>query len=277
MTRSVFNRCVVAAALFAGVVAVAAGAERETGPARKKKVLVELYTSQGCDSCPPASELLGALEELGYDTEKIVPIGFHVDYFNDPWVDRYSDAAFSRRELEYNEVLGRDDLYFTPMMMIDGATPLLGSDRPKVLAGVERALKAPAGLTLAAKLEGTRDARTLAVELSKPALAVAGRDLLVGVVLTEGPLTTEVRSGENDGKRLVEHFVARSFRQQRARVERSGPKKLSVPVALREGQDPARTRVAVFVQDRQTGAVYQADSLPWDPPPKKRRQSSNVP
>jgi hypothetical protein len=112
----------------------ARGQEEQAGP--PKKVLVELYTSQGCDSCPPASDLLGKFAEIGYGPDRIVPLNFHVNSFKQPWADPYSDASYSRRQLQYNEVLHRHDLYFTPLMMVDGRYPLLDSDRAKAAAAM---------------------------------------------------------------------------------------------------------------------------------------------
>ena len=89
-----------------------------------KRVLLELYTSQGCNSCPPASDLLGKLFELGDGADRIVPLNFHVDYFNQPWPDPYSDASYTRRQRDYNSVQHRDDLQFTPLLMVDGRQPL---------------------------------------------------------------------------------------------------------------------------------------------------------
>src|SRR5262245_56785390 len=98
--------------------------ENPRGP--KKVALVELFVSQGCDMCPSAEQLIGRLRTLGYGPERVVPLVFHGDYFNDPWVDPFSDPQFSQREAEYSRLydrangLGKPDyLYFTPMLMVD--------------------------------------------------------------------------------------------------------------------------------------------------------------
>src|ERR1700677_2653645 len=76
----------------------AAGAEDDQ---TKRMVLVELYTSQGCDMCPTAERMLGALAERD---RRIVPIAFHIDYFNDPWKDVFSDPLYSQRQMTYNQL-----------------------------------------------------------------------------------------------------------------------------------------------------------------------------
>jgi hypothetical protein len=249
--------------LAAGAANLAAFGQGESPATTKKKVLVELYTSQGCDSCPPAADLLGRLAELGFGPDQIVPMNFHVDYFNDPWADPFSDADYSRRQWSYNTVQKRDDLYFTPMMMVDGRTPLLGSNRPAALAAIEKALKEPAGVALKLALDGDSATRTLSAELASPAKGTVGRDLLVGVAVVEDQVTTKVLSGENAGKKLVEPFTVRSFAHKFIRLERTGTRTLAFPVRLANDSVAGHCRVAVFVQDRTSGKVYQADALPW--------------
>src|SRR3954465_10385990 len=82
-----------------------------------RMVLVELYTSQGCDMCPTAEKVLGALAERD---SRIVPIAFHVDYFNTPWKDVFSDPLYSQRQMTYNTLYTKPKpaeygLYYTPM------------------------------------------------------------------------------------------------------------------------------------------------------------------
>jgi hypothetical protein len=257
------HRWLRALALSILVVSIAMPGLAADPPAPPKKVLVELYTSQGCNSCPPASDLVGRLDGLGYGPDKVVVLNFHVDYFNTPWADPYSDAAYSRRQLSYNDVQGRNDLYFTPLMMVDGRYPLLGSDRPKALAALGRARKEPAAvaLDLARSVEGAR--KSLTVRVAARSADVAGRELLVGVAVTDDIVTTKVPSGENAGRTLVEHHVVRRFDHKFIRVNRTAAESLAFPLELPPGGDPAHLRIAVFVQDRRDGWVYQADSVPW--------------
>jgi hypothetical protein len=213
--------------------------------------------------------LLGKLAALGYGPTKIVPVAFHVDYFNDPWKDPFSDPSYSKREWAYNEAQDRKDLYFTPMMMIDGRYPMLGSDQPKARAALDRALKQRPGVTLGIDLSSpssSRDdprRRTLAVTVSPLSAEATDRDLLVGVAITEDPVTTAVPSGENKGKTLVEHHAVRKFVFEKVQLSKSQSKELSFPLELPADADPARCRVAVFVQDWMKGQVHQADGLRW--------------
>jgi hypothetical protein len=230
-----------------------------------KKVLVELYTSQGCNSCPSANDLLGQLARLGYGPDQVVPIAFHVDYFNQPWVDPFSNKDFSRRELAYNSVLKRNDLYFTPMMMVDGRSPMLGSNRSEALKAIKKSLDDKPGASIKLVLTGKEPDRTLKLEVKPLSAEISGRSLMVGVALTEGPITTRVASGENAGSALVEPFVVRSFAFKQAKLEASGSQDFTFPIKLPADSVEANCRVAAFVQDWDTGKVYQADSVPIVP------------
>jgi hypothetical protein len=96
----------------------------------KPMVLGELYTSQGCDMCPTAEIILGELAERDHG---IVPIAFHVDYFNEPWKDVFSDPLYGKRQMVYNQLYAKPKnseygLYYTPMLMIDGGHSVNGRD-----------------------------------------------------------------------------------------------------------------------------------------------------
>jgi hypothetical protein len=244
----------------------------ERGSPAEKKVLLELFTSQGCDSCPAAERLLGQLRELGYPTEQIIPIVFHVDYFNDPWKDPFSSSLFSRREYQYSLIYQRENkienpnyLYFTPMLIVDGRYPMLGSDKVKLSDAVKRALADKPEIALDLSFQEGQDTRrkTLRVELTSPSPRLAGREVLVGAVITQDSVTTKVGSGENGGKTLVEHFPVRSLKVQAAKLERSGATVLRFSLAVEEEWDPSASGVAVFVQDENSGRIYQAESVRW--------------
>ncbi len=242
-----------------------AAAAGENPVDQPKRVLVELYTSQGCSSCPPASDLVGKLTELGVGRDRIVPLNFHVDYFNQPWPDPFSDASYTRRQCDYNRVQRRDDLQFTPLLMVDGRQPLFGSDRTIAVAAIEQALKMPPEVALDPKLDGMGNRKTALVKVAARSPEVAGRALLIGMALTEDPVKTRVLRGENAGLMLVEHHVVRRLDQRFLKLDRTGTRAVSFLIELPGGADAARFRVVVFAQDRVNGQVFQAEELPWNP------------
>ncbi len=252
---------------YAAILAVASvgpAQQGEPSAAPTKKVLVELYTSQGCDSCPSANDLLGRLAAMGYGPDQVVPIAFHVDYFNTPWVDPFSKREYSQRQLSYNAVLKRNDLYFTPMMMVDGRYPMLGSNRPEAVAAIGKSLKGRPGVAIKIALDGPKGEKEARVDLAKFAPELEGRNLMVGLALTEGPIATEVPSGENAGKTLVEPHVVRSFAYKNFKPAGREPRTMTFPLKLAGDSKPGRCRVSAWVQDAENGKVYQAESIAWD-------------
>ncbi len=246
------------------------------GPVRAetKVALVELYTSQGCNMCPAADAFLGELGAKGSGTagaNRIVALAFHVDYFNKPWKDVHSDPVFSQREMSYNQVQKREDLYFTPMMMVDGQVPMLGTDKAKAKTALAQVLKQNPGVSLKLSLEEPSTAstrKTLKVAIAPLASGVSGREVLVGVATFQDAVTTEVKSGENAGKTLVEHYPVRRFAYEFATLPKSGLKDLSFPLTLESDWPAEHCGVAVFVQDKLNGRIFQADSVPWTTPPR---------
>ena len=250
--------------LFVGLLAISPViAEGQTKPSASRTVLVELYTSQGCNSCPSACDLLGKLPKLGFSPDRVVALNFHVDYFNTPWVDPFSDPSFSDREMSYNQVMNRKDLYFTPMLMVDGRQPMLGSNQGQVVAAIRQAKTEAPAVALDLTLDGAGPRKTVAVQLQARTAEVAGRDLLVGVALTQNRVSTDVPSGENAGKTLVEYHVVRKLDHKFTKLSRSEPKTMTFSLKLPPNANPADFRVVAFAQDRNNGQVHQTDDLPW--------------
>ena len=114
------------------------------GETQKTPVLVELFTSEGCSSCPPADDVLARLEQdQPFPDIEIIALGQHVDYWNRlGWADPFSSAAFSGRQYNYAEAFGRDGVY-TPQMIIDGRAEFPGSTGTKAREAIINAAKSP--------------------------------------------------------------------------------------------------------------------------------------
>src|SRR5262249_14887940 len=142
-----------AAAVLAFALAAAAAGSGATPGGRAegrggKRVLVELYTSQGCSSCPPAEALLRDLPRLGLGRDPVVPLAFHVDYWDGlGWKDRFAAAAFTARQRRYADARvlvppeGQDGIsgVYTPQMIVDGRVHFSGGRRDLALAEIARA------------------------------------------------------------------------------------------------------------------------------------------
>jgi hypothetical protein len=179
--------------------------------AQPSPVLVELFTSEGCSSCPPADILLGELSSGRLDAgAPVVALALHVDYWNRlGWTDPFSSRAFTERQGSY----AKDGNVYTPQMVVDGSTALVGSDRRRAL----EAIRAAAGeRKTPLELNVTSSPKDVAVKISGPALpkGAATADLLVAI--TEDGLVSDVARGENAGKKLPHAAVVRSL----TRVER---------------------------------------------------------
>lgn len=200
-------------------------------PARAP-VLVELFTSEGCSSCPPADRLL---EQL--DAQAIV-LSEHVDYWNHlGWKDPFSSHAFTQRQESYERMLSVDGPY-TPQMVVDGRTELNGSDRSRALQEISRQAQRPKA--------SVRIARTPAgLELQVSDAPHAGD---VFLVLAENAAASQVAAGENSGRRLQHVAVVRSLRKIGS-VKKGGSFTQVVAAPA-----PAQ-RAIVFVQESGPGSI----------------------
>lgn len=223
---------------MAMVVALAGGARAAESP-----VVLELFTSQGCSSCPPADSLLGRLKA---DDAGVLPLSLHVDYWNRiGWRDPYSDAAFTARQETYAAWLGQDGVY-TPELVVDGVEGVVGSDPAAVDAAIRRARAAQALLPpVALDVGGEADGVRIAVGAGPG----RGQVLLVGY---DGQHVTAVARGENAGRTLTDSNVVRSL----AEVADWNGQALSVRVAR-----PAGEHAAVLLQAA-GGRILAARLLP---------------
>jgi hypothetical protein len=236
-------------------------------PQTRRMVLVELYTSQGCDMCPTAEKLLGALAERDHS---IVPIAFHVDYFNDPWKDVFSNPLYSQRQMTYNELYTKPKnasygLYYTPMIMVDGEQSVNGRDVASIETAVRQArAKKPAvviGVTLELKENGRSGTATVSVTSRSTRAEKA--PLLLCAVLREDGVITDIPRGENTGKSLVARFPARQTKYEFIELDGKSPVTQKFPFVVEPTWNRQKLRLAVFVQDKRSAVVYQAADLPW--------------
>lgn len=232
----------VIAALVIGS-SVAAGAAEE--PARHA-VVVELFTSQGCSSCPPADHVLSKLgeEEAG----RVIPLAFHVDYWNHGgWADPFSRHEWTERQMTYDRVLGLQAAY-TPQAVVDGRAELIGSKEDALRAAIARAAKEPAA-TIALRLVPSGDRVAVTADVDLPEALRARKWALLLAVFEKG-LLTSVSRGENGGRSLHNDFVVRSLRRI-AKLKAGGPghSQFEAAVALDKDWKRSELGVAAFLQD----------------------------
>jgi hypothetical protein len=225
-------------------------------------VLVELFTSEGCSSCPPADKLLAALQkQQPVANAHIIVLEEHVDYWDrEGWRDRFSSPTFTQRQNAYAPRLKFDDPY-TPQMVVDGKAQFLGSDTSKAVASITQAAQAPKiNLNLT---QPEMNGKQIAASVS----ATAGSDLPHGdlyAVLVDPTASTEVKSGENGGKHLDHVSVVRSF-QRIGKIQDLSKGPVAFKLSAPSDDAAAHMRVIVFAQLPDQGAVRGAAEIDTAP------------
>lgn len=220
-------------------------------------VVLELFTSQGCSSCPPADRVLSHVGREGALAARVVPLAFHVDYWNSiGWNDPFSSKAWTDRQYAYQAALGEPNVY-TPQLVVNGRTHLNGSDEAGIAREVAKAATGPAGrVTVAATPAG--DALEVVVMAETPE-AIPVKRLVAVVVVYENGIETAVRRGENSGRALVNDFVVRRLETAFELEPTAGARREGrVRVALDPAWRAANVGVVAFLQDPDTLRIYGA-------------------
>jgi hypothetical protein len=224
--------------------------------------LVELYTSEGCDSCPPADRWLSSLGARGYAPDRVVPIALHVDYWDYiGWKDPYARQAFSARQRKM-AALARAAAVYTPQVLLQGQDfrAWRGAAFEQAVAKINAR---PARARIALRLDA-RSKDAFEVEASAELLeGTPPADLGLYLGAYENKLVSEVKAGENRGKALPHDYVV---------LQWAGPYEFRGPrlaerqrLALLPRAVPANSGVVAFVQNRASGEVLQALMLPACP------------
>ena len=241
------------ASLFAGMLAVTAVAAvqltNNSEPLAKRMgttpVVVELFTSQGCNSCPPADAMLGAIARDESLRGRVIPLAFHVDYWDHlGWRDPFSSHSWTQRQMAYVKQMNLASAY-TPQLVVAGQKQLSAS-RPDVL---EQSIIAASQTAPVGKLaiEATRDSKAVVANVT----ATDGGNSDLVVALIEYGVTTNVGGGENKGRSLVDDAIVRGF--TRARPGRT---------TFKVDPDWKNLAVVAFFQDRQSMAITNAAITP---------------
>jgi hypothetical protein len=209
----------------------------------KRPVVVELFTSQGCNSCPPADAFLGELAARA----DVLALGLHVDYWDYiGWKDPFAQRAHTERQRGYSRTLHQRYVY-TPQMVIDGVLQGVGSEPATINKLIEKARKAhAAGPALAIAGEGAQ--RTLRIGPGKTDAAAT-----VWLVGYDRKHETPIRAGENSGRHLANYNVVRFMKQVGTWTGAAA----SVPLDLQPVAAKCE-RAAIIVQTEETGPIVAA-------------------
>ena len=227
-------------------------------------VVLELFTSQGCSSCPPADDLLS---RIGRSTDlggRIIPLAYHVDYWDRlGWPDPFSQAAWTARQNAYAASFRRNSLY-TPQIVINGRDECVGSDHPQILAKIRSAgAAAPLGRVRLQRRGYDPAQRLLHITLTAEILREGKpRELRLMVAVFENGFTTKVSNGENGGKTLSNDYVVHTLEPALTLPAKAGQSvQKEITLSLQPGWDPQKTGVAAFLQDPQSLEIHGAALL----------------
>jgi hypothetical protein len=259
----VFHVC-GSAALAAAVSVAALAAPPASGESCAAKSgprmapLVELYTSEGCDSCPPADRWLSSTFPAGSSAANAVALAFHVDYWDRlGWKDRFATAAWTERQYAMAHA-NRSRLVYTPQVLVQGHdfSDWRGTGSAAALAAIAAR---PARAQIAVEAQPQRDAIAVKAAANVPASGDR-RNTALFVALTDSRLVSDVKAGENAGVRLTHDHVVRALRGGIA-VNASGEASADItfPVPAESGSAPT---LVAFVQNTENGDVLQALAVP---------------
>ena len=246
-----------------------------TPVAPAQTVVVELFTSEGCSSCPPADQVLSRLDSSSNVSPRnpaiirgkqgpfsmpvgveVIALGEHVDYWDQlGWKDRFSSPLFSARQQDYGRAFHLESVY-TPEMVVNGQKEVLGSDSRAVQEAFNKAAREPRAQVAIAMTSP----QTVSFSVSKLQPESHEAEILLGV--TESGLVTPVFGGENSGRELRHAAVVRSLTSlgrldPRRPGEYSGVARLN----LRQDWNRANLKLVLFVQDRVTRRILGAASV----------------
>ncbi|BDI34051.1 hypothetical protein CCAX7_61020 [Capsulimonas corticalis] len=254
--------CLAAVCLTAGSSVYPAQTQAASAPSGNP-VIVELFTSEGCSSCPPADKVLSGLErEQPVRRAHIIVLGEHVDYWDhNGWKDRYSNYAFSVRQNGYAKQFHSDSVY-TPQMVVDGDVEFVGSDRDKAIHAISRAAASPKA-TVRVTMSGAADAADIKANVDNLPDVGAGDTAQVIMAITEDNLQSSVAGGENEGRMLSHSAVVREMRL--LGVAAAHPTAFSARIKLPAAWRRENLRVAVFVQEQSSRRILGAAETKLDP------------
>jgi hypothetical protein len=239
-----------AAALISAALLSAAAA----GNSARVPVLLELFTSEGCTSCPPADRLLEVLDQeqpiAGAD---LIVLSEHVDYWNHlGWRDPYSSAQYSARQEQYNRS-GSDGVY-TPQLVVDGRFRFVGSDERETVSAVQKAIREPkVPITIS---NVARDGQEVRAHIELPAADPSFRNTrgVLYFAIADNRAESHVARGENAGRSLAHVAVTRVLKQV-GTISLNAAAAKDIVLTLQPGTGVGGSRIVAFIQDPTSGHI----------------------
>jgi hypothetical protein len=223
--------------------------------------LIELYTSEGCSSCPPADKWMSGLVPKALSAEEVVPLAFHVDYWDRlGWRDRFADPAYTARQYANAKVSG-SGYVFTPQVILAGRNYQAWSNTSSLQNDVRSARTVSPDASFVLRQQAVVSGKLEFEVQAQLRQGVNLRDVRLYAALFQNGLVSDVGKGENSGRQLHHDFVVRNIRTSNV-IDQSGKIIFQERFTLPDDAQVKAMGVAVFAQDVKTGAVLQAMNAP---------------
>ncbi len=220
--------------------------------ANKQAVLVELFTSEGCSSCPPADRVLAQIAKQPNTDADVITLSLHVDYWDSAvWRDPFSSHAFSKRQDIYSARLRGEN--YTPQMIVDGRTAFVGSDAKKAQKAIADAAKSPK-----AKIEIAHTKNSLKIKITD---TPAHENATVFLAIVEDNLSSSVRGGENSGKKLEHASVVRELKSLGVLTAAQDDLELENAFELKPVWKKENLKIVAFLQENASRKIFGASRI----------------
>jgi len=245
---------------FVSVLVISVGALICATPGQDVKrvpVLLELFTSEGCSSCPPADRLLESLDaKQPLSGAELIVLSEHVDYWNHlGWKDPFSSPLYSARQEDYVRRLGSGDVY-TPQLVVDGRFQVVGSDSSEAASAVRQAIREPKTPIAISNITRAGDQVSARIDITaSPRNARAPKEILY-LAIAESRVESQVARGENAHRSLAHVSVVRVLKQVGV-VDPGNAFSRDIALSVHERMDSG-FRVIAFIQDGGSGHVLGA-------------------
>ena len=244
-----------------GTYTAAFAGQCENRSSSSRAELVELYTSEGCSSCPPADQWMRELIPRVASVGEVVPLAFHVDYWDRlGWRDRFADPAYTARQYAYSKVSG-SSFVFTPQVILAGRNYQAWSNNSSVQKDVRSARTVAPDATIVLRQQPVASGKFEFEVQAQLRQGVNLRDVHIYAALFQNGLVSDVGRGENSGSQLHHDYVVRGLLTSKA-VDQSGKIIFKDRFVLPDDAQVKAMGVAVFAQDVKTGVVLQAMAAP---------------
>lgn len=212
----------------------------------KAFAVVELFTSEGCSSCPPADKLIEQLQEENPNAPLYI-LAFHVDYWDHQgWKDRFSNSAYSNRQQQYVNWLNLTSLY-TPQIVVNGQSENAGSDEGATIQAINNALSSHPQGNISLSISKQNDALAVSYQFNGDP---KGNSILLALVQKKAE--SNVTAGENTGRHLPHVQIVRALQEEDARSRHS------LQIKTPAGYKPEGYELIAFMQNKKTGKIIAA-------------------